>query len=72
MKRVLIATAVSTQALLSGAHAQEAEPSRRLEPVLITTAQGPDRTSDELIGNATALGRAEIISQLSGTLGDTL
>ena len=72
MKRVLIATAVSTQALLSGAHAQEAEPSRRLEPVLITTAPGPDRTSDELIGNATALGRAEIISQLSGTLGDTL
>ncbi|MEX1252007.1 MAG: TonB-dependent receptor plug domain-containing protein, partial [Hyphomonas sp.] len=54
------------------AHAQEAEPSRRLEPVLITTAPGPDRASDELIGNATALVREDIVRNLASTLGDTL
>ncbi|MFN7163873.1 MAG: TonB-dependent receptor, partial [Hyphomonas sp.] len=72
MKRVLMATAVSTQALLGAAQAQEAEVARRLEPVMITTAPGPDRASDELIGNATALDRADILGRLSGTLGDTL
>lgn len=72
MKRVLMATAVSTQALLGVAHAQETETPRRLEPVMITTAPGPDRASDELIGNATALERADIVRDLSSTLGDTL
>ncbi len=72
MKRVWLATAVSAQALLQMAHAQETEPSRRLEPVLITTAPGPDRASDELIGNATALTRDDIVRDLASTLGDTL
>lgn len=72
MKRALIATAVSTQALLCAAHAQEAEAPRRLDTVLITSAPGPDRASDELVGNATALDRADIIADLSSTLGDTL
>ncbi|MBU4569447.1 MAG: Plug domain-containing protein, partial [Alphaproteobacteria bacterium] len=72
MKRVLLATAVSTQALLGAAHAQETEATRRLDPVMITSAPGPDRSSDELVGNATALERSEIVSRLSSTLGDTL
>ncbi|MDP3459699.1 MAG: TonB-dependent receptor [Hyphomonas sp.] len=72
MKRVLMATAVSTQALLGAAYAQEADTPRRLAPVMITTAPGPDRASDELIGNATALERADIVRDLSSTLGDTL
>jgi len=72
MKRVLMATAVSTQALLGVANAQDADNTRRLEPVLITTAPGPDRASDELIGNATALDRAEIVRNLASSLGDTL
>lgn len=73
MKRMLMVTAVSAQALLaSAAHAQGAEPDRRMEPVIITTAPGPDRSSDELIGNATALGREQIVRTLSATLGDTL
>jgi iron complex outermembrane receptor protein len=72
MKRVLMATAVSTQALLGAAYAQDAEAPRRLAPVMITSAPGPDRASDELIGNATALERAEIVRNLSSTLGDTL
>ncbi len=72
MKRVFLATAVSTQALLGVAHAQETDSSRRLEAVLITTAPGPDRASDELIGNATALVREDIVRNLASTLGDTL
>jgi iron complex outermembrane receptor protein len=72
MKRVLMATAVSTQALLGAAHAQVADAPRRLAPVMITSAPGPDRASDELIGNATALERADIVRDLSSTLGDTL
>ena len=36
MKRVLMATAVSTQALLGAAHAQDADAPRRLAPVMIT------------------------------------
>lgn len=72
MKRVLLATAVSTQALLGAAQAQETDATRRLDPVMITSAPGPDRSSDELVGNATALERSEIVSRLSSTLGDTL
>ena len=72
MKRVLMATAVSTQALLGAAHAQDADAPRRLAPVMITSAPGPDRASDELIGNATALERTDIVRDLSSTLGDTL
>ncbi len=72
MKRVLMVTAVSTQALMGVAHAQESETLRRLETIIITTAPGPERTSDELIGNATALERDDIVEQLASTLGDTL
>jgi iron complex outermembrane recepter protein len=72
MKRVLLATAVSVHALTGAALAQEDETDRRLDTVLITSAPGPDRTSDELVGNATALDRAELVADLSGTLGDTL
>lgn len=74
MKRVWTVTAVSAHALLLGgaALAQEVEPDRRLGTVVITSAPGPDRPSDELIGNATALDRGDIVSALSSTLGDTL
>lgn len=72
MKRLVLATAVSAQALLGHAQAQEADDARRLEAVVITSAPGPDRASDELVGNATALDRQDIIGRLSGTLGDTL
>ena len=72
LKRVLMATAVSAQALLGAAHAQENEGLKRLETIVITTAPGPERSSDELVGNATALGRDDIVEQLAATLGDTL
>ena len=72
LKRVLMATAVSAQALLGAAHAQENEGLKRLETIVITTAPGPERSSDELVGNATALRRDDIVEQLAATLGDTL
>ncbi|MCI4643709.1 MAG: TonB-dependent receptor, partial [Hyphomonadaceae bacterium] len=43
----------------------------RLAPVIVT-APGPDRSADELIGNATAIDRDEILERLAGSLGDTL
>lgn len=73
MRWVILVTAVSAQALIAGmAHAQDADEARRLSPVVITSAPGPDRSSDELVGNATALDRQDIVGRLSGTLGDTL
>lgn len=72
MKRIWMAMAVSSQALIGVAHAQEEDAARRLDPVLITTAPGPDRASDELVGNATALERADIVRDLASSLGDTL
>ena len=44
----------------------------RLDKTLIVTTPGPDRQASELIGNATALERDEILSQLTSSLGDTL
>jgi iron complex outermembrane recepter protein len=72
MRRVLLVVAASALGPMGPAFAQAAETLRRLEPVVITTSPGPDRASDELIGNATALDRAEIVENLASTLGDTL
>ncbi len=71
MKRTLLMTALSGHLFTALAFAEETDP-RRVEAPIIVTAPGPERSSDELIGNSTALDRAEIISQLSSTLGDTL
>lgn len=43
----------------------------RLETVIVTSV-GPDRSADELIGNASSMDRSEIIETLSASLGDTL
>ena len=50
-------------------HAQEDE---LRETTVVVTAPGPDRAAGELISHATRLGREDIVSSLSGTLGDTL
>ncbi len=52
------------------AHAQEEAP--LIEQTVIVTLPGPDRTTDELIGNATILDRGQILDNLTGSLGDTL
>lgn len=71
MKRTLLLTALSGHLFSSLALAQEAD-APRIEAPVIVTAPGPERSSDELIGNATALDRTDIVARLSGTLGDTL
>lgn len=70
MKRVLMMTALSGGLIPGLAIAEQESP--RIEAPVIVTAPGPDRSSDELIGNATALERGELLTRLSGTLGDTL
>ncbi len=42
------------------------------QEAVIVTAPGPARSADELVGNATAIGRDDLVKTLSGTLGDTL
>ncbi|MFN7054902.1 TonB-dependent receptor [Hyphomonas sp.] len=71
MKSKLLASAL-TGPLLAGLAIAQEEDTRRVEAPIIVTAPGPERSSDELIGNATALDRAEILSRLASTLGDTL
>ena len=51
--------------------AQEDDESLVASPVIVHTP-GPARTADELIGNASALEREEIVETLAGSLGDTL
>lgn len=50
-------------------NAQEDE--RQLETIIISTP-GPQRSAEELIGNASSIEREELVARLSGTLGDTL
>lgn len=71
MKRTLLLTAISGHLFTGLALAQETD-TPRIEAPIIVTAPGPARSSDELIGNATALDRDDIVGRLSGSLGDTL
>lgn len=69
MSRLLLLASMSPLVLMPAAMAQDDE--RREAPVIVT-APGPDRSADELVGNATAIGREDILENLSSTLGDTL
>lgn len=70
MKKILYAAA-SVPMIAFAAHAQEGEAEQR-RATIIVTGVGPDRSADELIGNATALDRDQILDRLSASLGDTL
>lgn len=72
MNRKLLIAAAAGPLLYGAAVAQTAEDAERVESTIIVSAPGPDRSADELVGNATALDREEILQTLSGTLGDTL
>ena len=64
---------IATSLLLSAspfAFAQEEAP-ETLDTIIVTGV-GPQRTSDEMVGNVTAIDRGELVQKLSGTLGDTL
>ena len=67
--RYLLLASISPLAFTTLAVAQSDE---LREETIIVSAPGPDRSADELIGNATALGREDILETLSSTLGDTL
>ena len=71
MKSYLLLGAASV-ALSAGVSAQTAEDTQRTEETVFVTAPGAQRTADELIGNATAFDRDEIIENLSASLGETL
>ncbi|GAB5455331.1 MAG: hypothetical protein Hens2KO_15600 [Henriciella sp.] len=49
-----------------------AQSDERREETVIVSAPGPERSAAELVGNATALDREDILETLSATLGDTL
>ncbi|MEL6861863.1 MAG: TonB-dependent receptor [Pseudomonadota bacterium] len=70
MSRLLLLASLSPLALASVAVAQDAD--ERREDTVIVTTPGPNRTADELVGNATALDRETILETLQSTLGDTL
>ncbi len=69
MLRFLLTTA-SVGALSLSAHAQAEQ--ERVEDTIIVTVPGPDRSTDELIGNASRVEREDILETLSASLGDTL
>lgn len=70
MSRFLLLASISPLALLPIAFAQDAD--ERREETIIVSAPGPDRSADELVGNATALDREDLLENLSASLGDTL
>ena len=72
MKSSISRRAVVASLLLGAsplAFAQEAP--ETLETVIVTGV-GPQRETDEMIGNASAINREQLVQKLSGTLGDTL
>ncbi|MEM7329883.1 MAG: TonB-dependent receptor [Pseudomonadota bacterium] len=71
MNRKLLIAAAAAPLLVGLANAQSSDEERR-ESAVIVTAPGPERSADELVGNATALDREDILQTLSATLGDTL
>ena len=71
MSRFFLLSAVSAVSLSFGLSAAAQDAEDRQETVIVTTP-GPEREADELIGNATALNREEILENLYSTLGDTL
>ena len=70
MSRLLLLASISPLVLAPYSFADDDD--ERREAPIIVTAPGPDRAADELIGNATAIDREEVLENLSGTLGDTL
>ena len=72
MSRFLLLAVASGPLLAAMAHAQQVEDQELRASPVIVTAPGPDRTADELIGNATVIEREDVLEMLAGSLGDTL
>lgn len=65
-------TCLLANLMTSAAFAQIEEGETLTADTIIVTAPGPARSADELIGNATALDREDIVERLASSLGDTL
>ncbi len=72
MKCKLLLAAAAAPLLTGLASAQSDGEDALVASPIIVTAPGPARSADELVGNATAIDREEILESLSATLGDTL
>ena len=70
-RRLLMSVAVLPFAMPL-AYAQDAAEPDLIQDTIIVSTPGKARTADELIGNATAVSRDELLEKLGGTLGDTL
>jgi len=70
MSRYLLLASMSPLVLVPSVLAQADDELR--EAPIIVTAPGPDRSADELIGNASQLDREDIVENLSASLGNTL
>lgn len=76
LRRTLAATLIAGASPLAIAHAQDndrqgGEATEKLKTVIVTGV-GPQRETDEMIGNATAVSRDEIVQGLQASLGNSL
>ncbi len=72
MKKILLMQAAFAALALPAAAQDAGEDETRVEETVFVTAPGPARTTDELIGNATALDRDDLLDRLDTSLGNTL
>ncbi|WP_300391393.1 TonB-dependent receptor [Henriciella sp.] len=76
LRRTLAATLIAGASPLALVHAQEADTPAEDAPeklsTVIVTGVGPSRDTDEMIGNATAVSREDIVQTLQASLGNTL
>ena len=72
MKSHISRCAVAASLLLGASPLALAQEAPATLETVIVTGVGPQRETDEMIGNASAINRDELIQKLSGTLGDTL
>lgn len=72
MKSPISRRAVAASLLLGASPLALAQEAPATLETVIVTGVGPQRETDEMIGNASAINRDELVQKLSGTLGDTL
>lgn len=72
MKLSVSRRVIATSLLLGASPLAFAQDAPETLDTVIVTGVGPQRSSDEMVGNVTAIDRAELVQKLSGTLGDTL
>ena len=72
MKKLLLMQAAVIAFALPAIGQENTDEDIRVEETVFVTIPGPSRTSDELIGNATALDRDDLLDRLDTSLGNML